>query len=220
MFNKLINRKEFAALIKNDMTIMIGGFLACGTPDTLVDIIIEKGVKNLTIICNDTAFADRGLGRLIATQRVSHVITSHIGTNPETGRQMVEGTLEVELIPQGTLVERIRCAGAGLGGVLTPTGVGTSVEEGKQKLTVEGIDYLLELPLRADLALISGSLVDKAGNIVYKATTRNFNPTMAMAADTVVVEAQKLVEIGELQPELIMTPFPLVTHIFVSDKSK
>lgn len=220
MFHKLINRKEFAALIKDDMTIMIGGFLACGTPDTLIDIIIEKGVKNLTIICNDTAFADKGLGRLIATQRVSRVITSHIGTNPETGKQMVEGTLSVELVPQGTLVERIRCAGAGLGGVLTPTGVGTIVEEGKQKLTVEGVDYLLELPLRAELALIYGSVVDKAGNVVYNATTRNFNPTMAMAADTVVVEAQKIVEIGELQPELVMTPSPLITHVFASEKSR
>lgn len=219
MFHKIISRKDFADLIKDDMTIMIGGFLACGTPETLVSIILEKGVKNLTIICNDTAFADKGLGRLIAAKQVARVITSHIGTNTETGKQMVEGTLKVDLVPQGTLIERIRCAGAGLGGVLTPTGVGTMVEEGKQKMTVEGIDYLLELPLRAELALIGGSIVDKAGNVVYNATTRNFNPLMAMAADTVVVEAQKLVEIGEIQPELVMTPSPLVTHIFAPAKS-
>jgi len=218
MFHKIISRKDFADLLKDDMTIMIGGFLACGTPETLVDIILEKGVKNLTIICNDTSFADKGLGRLIAARQVAHVITSHIGTNTESGKQMVEGTLKVDLVPQGTLIERIRCGGAGLGGVLTPTGVGTIVEEGKQKLTVDGIDYLLELPLRAELALIDGSVVDKAGNVVYNATTRNFNPIMAMAADTVVVEAQKLVEIGEIQPELVMTPSPLITHIFVSEK--
>ena len=219
MFQKIISRKDFADLIKDDMTIMIGGFLGCGTPETLVDVILEKGSKNLTIICNDTAFADKGLGRLIAAKQVARVITSHIGTNTESGKQMVDGTLKVDLVPQGTLIERIRCAGAGLGGVLTPTGVGTMVEEGKQKMTVEGIDYLLELPLRAELALIGGSIVDKAGNVVYNATTRNFNPLMAMAADTVVVEAQKLVEIGEIQPELVMTPSPLVTHIFAPAKS-
>ncbi|PKL41592.1 MAG: branched-chain amino acid dehydrogenase [Candidatus Riflebacteria bacterium HGW-Riflebacteria-1] len=219
MFHKIISRKDFADLIKDNMTIMIGGFLGCGTPETLVDVILEKGSKNLTIICNDTSFTDKGLGRLIAAKQVARVITSHIGTNAETGKQMVDGTLKVDLVPQGTLVERIRCAGAGLGGVLTPTGVGTMVEEGKQKLTVEGIDYLLELPLRAELALIGGSIVDKAGNVVYNGTTRNFNPIMAMAADVVVVEAQKLVEIGEIQPELVMTPSPLVTHIFAPAKS-
>ena len=219
MFHKLIDRKGFSDLLKDDMTIMIGGFLGCGTPETLVDIILEKGVKNLTIVCNDTAFADRGLGRLIAARQVAHVITSHIGTNIETGKQMVEGSIKVDLVPQGTLVERIRCAGAGLGGVLTPTGVGTIVEEGKQKLTVEGVDYLLELPLHAELALIGGSVTDKAGNVVYNATTCNFNPIMAMAANTVVVETKKLVEIGEIQPELVMTPSPLITHIFVSEKS-
>jgi acetate CoA/acetoacetate CoA-transferase alpha subunit len=218
MFNKIIGKKEFADLIKDDMTIMIGGFLGCGTPDTLVEIILEKGVKNLTIICNDTAFADRGLGRLVAARQVAHVITSHIGTNVETGKQMVEGSIKVDLVPQGTLVERIRCGGAGLGGVLTPTGVGTIVEEGKQKLTVDGIDYLLELPLRAELALIGGSLADKAGNVVYNATTCNFNPIMAMAADVVVVETPKLVEIGEIKPELVMTPSPLVNHIFVTEQ--
>ncbi|MBU1106558.1 MAG: 3-oxoacid CoA-transferase subunit A [Candidatus Riflebacteria bacterium] len=220
MFHKIISRKDFADLVKDDMTIMIGGFMACGTPETLIDVILEKGVKNLTIISNDTGFVDKGLGRLVAAKQVSRVIVSHIGTNPETGKQMVEGTLKVDLVPQGTLVERIRCAGAGLGGVLTPIGVGTMVEEGKQKITVEGIDYLLELPLRAELALIGGSIVDKAGNVVYNATTRNFNPIMAMAADTVVVEASKLVEIGEIQAELVMTPAPLIDHIFVPEKSR
>lgn len=218
MFDKIISRDDFAAMLKDEMSIMVGGFLGCGTPETLIDIIIASGVKNLTIIVNDTSFVDRGVGRLVAAKQVARVITSHIGTNPETGKQMVEGTLAVELVPQGTLAERIRAAGAGLGGVLTPTGVGTIVEEGKQKLTIYGQEYLVELPLRADLAVINGSTVDKAGNVVYNATTRNFNPLMAMAAPTVVVEAEKLVEIGTIMPELVMTPAPLVTHIFKSEK--
>lgn len=218
MFDKIISKNEFADLLKDGMTIMVGGFLACGTPESLIDIIVEKGVKNLTIICNDTSFVDRGVGRLVASKQAARVITSHIGTNVESGKQMVEGTLKVDLVPQGTLAERIRCAGAGLGGVLTPTGVGTIVEEGKQKITVDGREYLLELPLRADLALIRGSQIDHAGNVVYNATTRNFNPLMAMAADVVVAEAEKLVNIGEIMPELVMTPAPLVTHIFTSDK--
>ncbi len=218
MFDKIISRDDFAAMLKDEMSIMVGGFLGCGTPETLIDIIIASGVKNLTIIVNDTSFVDRGVGRLVAAKQVARVITSHIGTNPETGKQMVEGTLAVELVPQGTLAERIRAAGAGLGGVLTPTGVGTIVEEGKQKLTIYGHEYLVELPLRADLAVINGSTVDKAGNVVYNATTRNFNPLMAMAASTVVVEAEKLVEIGTIMPELVMTPAPLVTHIFKSEK--
>lgn len=219
MFDKIISKDQFAKMLKDDMSIMVGGFLGCGTPESLIEIILEQKVKNLTLICNDTSFVDRGVGRLIAAGQAARVITSHIGTNPETGKQMVEGTLKVELIPQGTLAERIRCAGAGLGGVLTPTGVGTIVEEGKQKLTVEGREYLLELPLRADLSIINGSCVDQAGNVVYNATTRNFNPLMAMAADAVVVEAEKLVEMGEIMPELVMTPSPLVTCIYRSDKS-
>lgn len=219
MFDKIISRQGFADLLKDDMVIMIGGFLACGTPETLIDIIMEKKVKGLTIICNDTSFPDKGLGRLVAAKQVKHVITSHIGTNPETGKQMVEGSLNVELVPQGTLIERIRAGGSGLGGILTPTGIGTVVEEGKQKITVNGREYLLELPLRADLALIRGSIVDRSGNVVYKATTKNFNPMMALAADLVVVEAAELVEVGEFEPEQVMTPGPLVKHIFVSDKS-
>jgi acetate CoA/acetoacetate CoA-transferase alpha subunit len=218
MFNKIIGKEKISDLLKDNMTIMIGGFIGCGSPDKLIDILLEKGVKDLTVIANDTAFTDRGLGRLIVAKQVSHVIVSHIGTNPETGKQMFEGLLKVDLVPQGTLVERIRCGGSGLGGFLTPTGVGTIVEEGKQKMTVDGVDYLLEMPLRAELALIYGSTVDKAGNVVYNATTRNFNPIMAMAADTVIVEAQKLVEIGDIQPELVMTPSPLITHIYAPEK--
>lgn len=214
MFKKLISRQDFAAMIKDDMVIMIGGFLNCGTPETLVDIIIEKRVKNLTIICNDTSFPDKGIGRLVAEKLVSRVITSHIGTNSETGKQMVEGTLKVDLVPQGTLIERIRAGGMGMGGFLTPTGVGTLVEEGKQKMTIDGREYLLELPLKADVALIKGGRVDQAGNVMYNGTARNFNPIIAFAAETVVVEAEKLVNVGELIPEQIVTPAPLVDFIF------
>ncbi len=215
MFKKLISRQQFADMLKDDMVMMIGGFLGCGSPETLIDIVIEKRVKNLTIICNDTSFPDKGLGRLIAEKLVGRVLTSHIGTNPETGKQMVEGTLKVELVPQGTLIERIRAGGMGLGGFLTPTGVGTVVEEGKQKMTVNGREYLLELPLRADIALVKGGTVDKAGNVVYHGTARNFNPVIAFAADIVVTEAEKLVEIGALDPESVVTPAPLVDHILV-----
>ncbi|MFZ5951136.1 MAG: acetate CoA-transferase subunit alpha [Candidatus Rifleibacteriota bacterium] len=219
MFNKLISKKQFADLLKDDMVLMVGGFLGCGSPEALIDIIIEKRVKNLTIICNDTSFPDRGIGRLVAEKLVGRVLTSHIGTNPETGRQMVEGTIKVELIPQGTLIERIRAGGMGLGGFLTPTGVGTVVEEGKQKMTIDGREYLLELPLRADLALVKGGTVDKAGNVIYHGTARNFNPVIAFAAETVVAEAGKLVEIGSLNPESIVTPAPLIDHVFVPGQS-
>ena len=215
MFNKLISKEKFADLLKDDMVLMIGGFLGCGSPEKLIDLIIEKRVKNLTIICNDTSFPDKGLGRLIAEKLAGRVLTSHIGTNPETGKQMVEGSLKVELVPQGTLIERIRAGGMGLGGFLTPTGVGTVVEEGKQKMTIDGREYLLELPLRADMALIKGGTVDKAGNVIYHGTARNFNPVIAFAADTVVAEAGKLVDIGTLNPESIVTPAPLVDHIYV-----
>lgn len=216
MFNKVISKEQFSDLLKDEMVIMIGGFLACGTPETLIEAILEKKVKDLTIICNDTSFPDRGIGRLINAKLVKRVLTSHIGTNPETGKQMVDGSLKVELIPQGTLIEQIRAGGAGLGGILTPTGIGTIVEEGKQKITVNGKDYLLELPLRADISLILGSRVDKSGNVLYNATTKNFNPIIALAADMVVVEAKELVEVGQFKHEEISTPGPLVKHIVVS----
>jgi acetate CoA/acetoacetate CoA-transferase alpha subunit len=219
MFKKLISKEKFAELIKDDMVLMIGGFLNCGTPETLVDIILQKGVKNLTIIANDTSFPDKGIGRLVAAKLVKRVITSHIGTNPETGKQMVEGTLAVDLVPQGTLIEQIRAGGMGMGGFLTPTGVGTPVEKGKKKMTIDGCDYLLELPLKADIALIKGHKVDHAGNVVYHATARNFNPVMAFAAKTVVVETPQIVETGSLTPESIITPAPLVDYVYKNDQS-
>ena len=211
--NKVVSLEQIRPLLKDGMSIMIGGFLACGTPEKLIDLLIESNVKNLTIIANDTSFVDRGIGKLIVNGQVKKVVASHIGTNAETGRLMTEGKMEVELVPQGTLIERIRAAGAGLGGVLTPTGVGTMVEEGKQKLTIEGREYLLELPIKADLALVYASVVDEIGNAVYYGTTRNFNPTIATAAEIVIVEAEKIVKTGELDPNNIVTPGVLVDYI-------
>jgi len=216
---KLTSKENLKKHFRDGMSIMVGGFLGCGAPENLIDILIELNVKNLTIICNDSGFPNRSVGRLVVNGQVSRIITSHIGTNPETGRLMNEGKIQVELVPQGTLVERIRAGGSGLGGVLTPTGVGTLVEEGKQKLNIQGRDYLLELPMRADMAMIKGSIADHLGNTFYKGTTRNFNPIMAMAADTVVLESEIIVNTGDLRPEDVMTPSILVDYILAGDLS-
>ena len=211
--DKLKSLDEIMLHIKDGMTIMIGGFMGVGTPERIIDGIIDRGIKDLTIIANDTAFPNVGIGRLVVNRQVKKVIVSHIGLNPETGRQMNSGELIVELVPQGTLAEQIRCGGAGIGGFLTETGLGTSVEEGKQRVNIKGREYLLELPLRADLALIGGSIVDKQGNVFYNATTRNFNPLMATAADVVIVGAENIVEAGELDPHQVMTPSIFVDYI-------
>ncbi|WP_291578892.1 acetate CoA-transferase subunit alpha [Clostridium sp. UBA6640] len=215
---KIVTVEEALAHIQDGMTLMIGGFLAVGTPEKLVDALVEKGIKDLTIIANDTGFPDRGIGKLIVNKQVKRTIASHIGTNPETGRQMNEKEMEVELVPQGTLAERVRCGGAGLGGFLTPTGLGTIVEEGKEKITVNGAEYLLETPLKADVALIFGSKVDEKGNVYYHESTRNFNPLMAAAADVVIVEAEELVKAGELDANIVMTPSIFVDYIVKEDK--
>lgn len=211
--NKIISIDQAAAKIKDGMTIMIGGFLSVGTANNMIDRIVESDVKNLTIICNDTAFADKGLGKLIANKQVSKVITSHIGTNPATIEQMNNGEIQVEFSPQGTLAERVRSGGAGLGGVLTPTGLGTLIAEGKEIITVDGREFLLEKPLRADVAIIGASVSDVQGNLIYRGTTQNFNPLMATAADLVIVEAQQVVEAGSLRPEEIKTPSIFVDFI-------
>lgn len=210
---KVITMDEAINQIKDGMTIMIGGFLACGSPHKIIDAIIEKGVKDLTIIGNDTGFIDRGIGKLVVSGQAKKVIVSHIGTNKETGRLMNEGKLEVVLVPQGTLAEQVRAGGAGLGGVLTPIGVGTPVAEGKDHLIIDGKTFLLEKAIRADLALIFGSKVDEKGNVFYNESTRNFNPLMAMAADKVIVEAEEIVKVGEIDPHMVMTPGLFVSHI-------
>lgn len=216
--NKVVTVDEAISHVKDGMTIMIGGFLGCGTPHTLVDALVKKGVKDLTLICNDTGFIDIGSGKLVVNKQIKKLYASHIGTNKETGRQMNEGEMDVTLIPQGTLAERIRAAGSGLGGFLTPTGVGTVIEEGKQKIEIDGKTYLLELPLKADVALILGHKVDKKGNIVYRGATRNFNTLMATAADLVIVEAENLVEVGEIDQNDVVTPGLFVDYIVGGDK--
>lgn len=213
---KIISSKDVQQYFKDGMTVMYGGFMGIGTPAGLVAELLDHGAKNLTIIGNDTAFPETGVGPLIANKRVARLITSHIGTNPETGRQMIAGELDVELVPQGTLAERIRCGGSGLGGVLTPTGVGTIVEEGKTKLTFDGVEFLVERPLRADIALIKAKKADRLGNLVFERAARNFNPLIALAADLVIVEVDELVEVGEIDPEVVVTPGVLVHKIVVA----
>ncbi|PGY06955.1 acetate CoA-transferase subunit alpha [Bacillus sp. AFS031507] len=218
--NKIISIEEISSILTDGMTIMAGGFMGVGTPQELVTAMLEADVKDLTLIANDTAFIGMGVGPLIVNKRVKKVIASHIGTNPETGKQMIAGELEVELVPQGTLAERVRAGGSGLGGVLTPTGVGTVVEEGKEKITVDGREYLLEKPLRAEVALLKAYKADKAGNLVYHRSARNFNPLMALAADLVIVQVEQIVEVGEIDPDEVMTPGILVDKIFVQGGSR
>lgn len=211
--DKIISLAGAISLVKSGMTVMVGGFLGNGTPHKIIDALAASGVKDLTIICNDTAFPDKGVGKLIVNRQVSRLYTSHIGTNPNTGEQMMSGELEIEFCPQGTLAERVRAGGSGLGGILTPTGLGTSVAEGKQVISVDGKDYLLEKPLRADIALIGASLGDRNGNLVYRGTSQNFNPLMATAADIVIAEIAELVEVGQIAPENVKTPAIMVDYI-------
>ena len=213
---KLIGWAEVGPLFSDGMSVMFGGFLGTGTPAGIVHAMCDADLHQLTLIGNDSGRPLPGVAPLIAERRVSRLIASHIGTNPETGKQMMAGELDVELSPQGTLAERIRCGGAGLGGFLTPTGVGTVVEEGKSRMTVGGRDYLLELPLRADIAIIKAKRADRLGNLVYDRAARNFNPLVAMAAEVVLVEADEIVEAGEIDPDLVMTPGVLVDYVVLA----
>jgi len=199
--------------IPNGATLMIGGFMGVGTPEGLVDELLRQHKRDLTVIANDTAMPGVGIGKLVTAGAVRKVIASHIGLNPETQKKMLAGTMEVELIPQGTLIERIRAAGFGLGGILTPTGVGTVVEEGKRKLEVDGREFLLETALHADFALVQAFVADYLGNLTYALTARNFNPVIAMAGDTVIVEAEHIVPVGMISPDQVMTPAPIVDYL-------
>ena len=204
------------ALIPDGASVMIGGFMGVGTPERLIDELVRQGKRNLTVIANDTAVPGMGVGKLVHRQAVRKTIASHIGLNPETQQQMIAGEIEVDLVPQGTLVERIRAGGFGLGGVLTPTGVGTMVEEGKQRIEVDGKAYLLETALRADFALVQAFLADYLGNLSYALTARNFNPVMAMAADTVIVDAEHIVPVGVISPDHVVTPAPVVDYLITN----
>jgi acetate CoA/acetoacetate CoA-transferase alpha subunit len=217
MSKKIISIADAVSKIEDGMTIMIGGFMGAGTPHNIIDEMVKKGLKDLTIICNDTGLKNTGIGRLVYENMVKKVITSHIGTNPETGRQMTEELINVDLVPQGSLVEKIRAGGSGLGGVLTPTGLGTIVEEGKEIIEVDGKKFILEKPLRADVALLLGHTVDTKGNITYNNTARNFNPIMATAADLVIVEAENIVECGSINANDVVTPRIFVDYIVGSD---
>jgi acetate CoA/acetoacetate CoA-transferase alpha subunit len=213
--SKLTSADEAVSRVKDGASIFVGGFLTCGTPENLIDALVKKGPKNLTVIGNDGGLPGKGIGKLIEAGMVKTLIASHVGMNPEVARRMntdvAADKLECILVPQGTLAERIRAAGSGLGGILTPTGVGTIVAEGKKTLNVGGRDYLLEEPLHADFALVRASVCDEFGNSTYHGTTRNFNPLMASAADYVIVGAEKIVKVGEIDPDNVVT-----TGIFVN----
>jgi acetate CoA/acetoacetate CoA-transferase alpha subunit len=211
--SKVCELKEALAAVKDGATIMVGGFLGIGTPAALIDGLVARKVKDLTLICNDTATPETGAGKFVVNRQLKKAIVTHIGTNPETGRQMMAGELDVVLTPQGTLAEKIRAGGSGLGGILTPTGVGTVVAEGKEVLTIDGRQYLLELPLRADVALLKAHKADKAGNLVMRRSARNFNPVMALAADHVIAEVEEIVEVGAIDPDEVMVPGVLVDCI-------
>jgi acetate CoA/acetoacetate CoA-transferase alpha subunit len=209
LIDKIRTAEEAVAAIGDGATIMVGGFMACGTPEILIDALVRKGSKNLTIICNDAGVPGRGVGKLLSNGRINTLSASHVGLNPEVAHRMntdvPEDRLICDLVPQGTLAERIRSGGAGIGGFLTPTGVGTTVAEGKRVINIDGRDYLLELPLRAEFAFIRGSVTDKFGNTVYNGTTRTFNPMMATAADYVIVGACEIVEVGGIDPNNVVT---------------
>ncbi|WP_313339973.1 CoA transferase subunit A [Sedimentibacter sp.] len=211
--NKIISINEAVEKVQDGMTIMVGGFLANGSPEYLIDALVVRNIKNLTLICNDTGFPDKGVGKMVVSKQFKKIIASHVGTNPETANQMNSGTTEVCLTPQGTLAEKIRCGGNGLGGFYTPTGIGTEAEEGKEKKVIDGKEYIFETPLRANVALLKASVVDKKGNMVFNKTTKNFNPIMATAADLVIVEADKIVEVGEIDPEHVMCSGIFVDYI-------
>jgi acetate CoA/acetoacetate CoA-transferase alpha subunit len=209
-------RPEAAAeLIPEGASLMIGGFMGVGSPHRLIDAIIARGTGGLTVIANDTAMPGKGIGLLISAGLVARVIASHIGLNPETQAKMISGEIACDLVPQGTLIERIRAGGMGLGGVLTPTGLGTDVEEGKQVVEVEGHRYLVETPLKADFALIGAWQADYVGNLSYMLTAHNFNPVIALAGRTVIAEADSIVPVGVIPPDAVKTPGVLVDHLLI-----
>ncbi len=218
--SKTITAAAAVARIPDGAVLMIGGFMGVGTAHRLVDELVRQGKRDLTIIANDTARPGVGIGKLISARLVKRVIVSHIGTTPETQAQMIAGELDVELVPQGTLAERVRAGGFGLGAVVTPTGVGTVVAEGKRTIEIDGKLFLLELPLRADFALVNARQADHIGNLAYALTARNFNPLIAMAAEVVLAEAQEIVPVGVIPPDSVMTPSVVVTHIIAKESTR
>ncbi len=210
---KAIRPEEAADIVPDGAVVLIGGFMGVGTPERMIDALVARGVKNLTVVANDAAMPGKGIGKLVSAGAVSRAIMSHIGLNPEIQKKMIAGEVEVELVPQGTLVERIRAAGVGLGAVITATGIGTPVEEGKQVLEIDGKRYLVEKPIHGDFALIAAQQADYAGNLLYSLTAHNFNPIMALAGRTVIVEPEMIVPIGVIPPDAVKTPGVLVDHM-------
>jgi len=208
-----VSVEQSVDLIPDGASLMIGGFMAVGTPERVIDEIVRQNKRDLTVIANDTAVPGRGIGKLVSAKLLRKAVVSHIGLNPETQRQMMAGQLQVELVPQGTLIERIRAGGYGLGGILTQTGLGTLVEAGKQRIEVDGKNYLLEVALRADFALVQAFLADYLGNLSYALTARNFNPVIAMAGGTVIASADNIVPVGVISPDHIVTPAPVVDYL-------
>ncbi|MBQ8168981.1 CoA transferase subunit A [bacterium] len=213
---RIISAKEAINMIEDGSSVMIGGFISCGAPDILVDELVEQNVKELTLICNDTSVPGKDKGKLIENRQVKKLFAAHIGLNPETGRQMQAGELDVELIPMGSLIERIRAKGAGLGGILTPTGVGTIVEDSNETMEIDGKKFIFERPIDADFALIYGTKVDKYGNVAFYGTTRNLNTIMATAADTVIVQADEIVDC--LDPNEVVIPGLFIDYIVEGNK--
>src|SRR6516164_3650795 len=210
---RTVSAEEAVAMIPNGTRLMVGGFMGVGTPERLLDELVRQHKSELSLVCNDAAVPGRGVGKRIDASLVSTLTASHIGLNPKAQQQMMAKKIAVDLVPQGTLVERIRAGGCGLGGVLTPTGVGTIVEEGKQKVQVNGKTYLVETALHAQFALIDAFLADYLGNLSYALTARNFNPVIAMAADTTIVTAEHIVPVGLIAPDHVVTPAPLVDYV-------
>jgi acetate CoA/acetoacetate CoA-transferase alpha subunit len=212
-FKSAVSPEAAAALVGDGATILVGGFMGVGSPHRLIDALLARGTSGLTVVCNDLCTPERGVGKLVVSRQVNRAIVSHIGLNPVAQRQMLAGDLEVELVPQGTLVERIRAGGVGLGGVLTATGLGTLVEEGKQSVEIDGRRFLVEKPIRGDFALLACHHSDYAGNLAYVLTAHNFNPTMALAADVVIAEAEHIVPVGMIPPDAVKTPGVLVDYL-------
>lgn len=210
---KTITLDQAVAMIPDGASVMVGGFMGVGTPERIIDEIVRQGKRDLTVIANDTASPHVGIGKLVGAKLLRKAVVSHIGLNPETQQQMLSGELEVELVPQGTLIERIRAAGYGLGGILTPTGVGTLAEQGKQRIELEGKTYLIETALAADFALVHAFLADYLGNLAYALTARNFNPIIAMAARTVIANADHVVPVGVIAPDHVITPAPVLDYL-------
>jgi len=213
---RTVSLEQAVSAIPNGASLMIGGFMAVGTPERVIDELVRQGKRDLTVIANDTAKPGVGIGKLVDAKAVSKAIVSHIGLNPVTQKQMLGGDIVVELVPQGTLIEKIRAGGCGLGGVLTKTGVGTTIEAGRRKIEVDGTEYLLEPPLHADFALVHAFLADYLGNLSYALTARNFNPVVAMAAETVIATAEHIVPVGVIAPDHVVTPAPVVDYLVMN----